>query len=233
MTAIKSITVTDVHGNDWTDAFRAVFDFDQVATGGEGFGEAGHGDLFDAEGFPLSSGGDSRGLMIDDERDLVETILKAKADALGWSMSAEWRMPLGAYILAFYDGKTAWADAIEEDGEDRGRFEFSTVVFALALVVAIEWMPTPELPPLTRSQQLAANDAGGMFDASPDTADRVTFLDHTENGRESVGITISAGWSPLDPRTKLVMIDTDPDVGPIRVMVNEHTAFDRDPERHA
>lgn len=45
-----------------------------------------------------------------------------------------------------------------------------------------------------------------------------------------VGISVSAGWSTTTEGVKLLMVDTDPDVGPLRILLNDGTVYDANPD---
>lgn len=73
-----------------------------------------------------------------------------------------------------------------------------------------------------------------MFGWAPIMNDREPFVAgvapyEPETGHDT-GITISAGWSTVDEGVRLIMIDTSPAAGRVRVELNSVVIFDRNPD---
>jgi hypothetical protein len=72
-----------------------------------------------------------------------------------------------------------------------------------------------------------------MFGASPvmgtgDMVEKVAFYEPT-TGHDS-GVEVSVGWSTVDEGVRVVMIDTVQHAGRIRVVLNDGTLYDGNPE---
>ncbi|MGN6325788.1 hypothetical protein [Pseudolysinimonas sp.] len=76
-------------------------------------------------------------------------------------------------------------------------------------------------------------DDAPMFTTRISTSDphHVEFVNEAApRGQREQGITVTAGMSTIDPDVKLVMIDTQEGTGRVRVVLNDDTLYDGDPE---